>query len=269
MFNEEIHAFPLLDCYEALKRERKTSDKEHLAQLRKMLEHYGKFHKIMGIIETSGAKSSLWWPCVQLEESMWEAIRLHLLEYGYDPRWIQWKNGKYGLQGYEYNDGIPCEFDEILITYDGMERMEHPIPVRKDGKCGLVLPDGAGTQITPFKYDMLFREPNTAYVKYIAVVDDKYGIVNPDGKEIVPCILDGIFERQDTDGFIPVMKDGEWGICTDNETFIMPKFDELEIRSEDYLRARIGNRWGWVTQKGNLSNDKRYAAFGSWAEEGK
>ena len=234
-----------------------------------MLNQYGKFRKIMRIIETSGCKESLWWPCVQLKESIWEGIRQYQVEYGYAPDWIMWKDGKCGLRGYDYNDGIPCEFEEILITYDGMERMEHPIPVRKDGKCGLVLPDGAATQVTPFKYDLLFREPYTAYVKYIAVVEGKYGIVNPKGKEVVPCILDDIFERQDTDGFIPIMKEGKWGICTDDETFILPKFDDLEIRSEDYLRARIGNRWGWVTKKGNLSNDRRHAAFGSWAEDGK
>ena len=269
MFNESIQAHPLLDKYKALKEHKKTADKEHRELLHSMLDHYGMFHRIKQRIGESDIKGSLWWPCVQLEEFMWHSIRRFLQDYGYDPRWLIWRDGKAGLQGFNYNDGIPCEFDEILITYDGMERMEHPIPVRKDGKCGLVLPDGAGTQITPFKYDMLFREPYTDYVKYIAVVDGKYGIVNTEGKEVVPCILDDIFERQDTDGFIPVMKDGKWGIITDNETFIMPKFDELEIRSEDYLRARIGNRWGWVTEKGNLSNSRRYAAFGSWAEEGK
>ena len=269
MFNEEIHAFPLLDRYEALKRERKTSDKEHLAQLHKMLEHYGKFHKIMGIIETSGAKSSLWWPCVQLEESMWEAIRLHLLGYGYDPRWIQWKNGKYGLQGYEYNDGIPCEFDEILITYDGMERMEHPIPVRKNGKCGLVMQDGTGREVFPFKYDLLFREPYSEIGNYIAINDGKYGIVDWEGNEVIPCILDCIYEKPDHDSFLPLYMNGKWGLYSGGATFVLPKFDELEIHCEDFLRARIGHQWGWVTLEGELTQDKGEANYGSWYEWGK
>ena len=200
MFNESIHAYPLIDIYETLKANKKA-DKEHQEQLLSAL--------------------------------------------------------------------IPCVFDEILITFDAKERKEYPIPVRKDGKCGLVKPDRAATPVTPFKYDLLFREPYTDYVKYIAVLDGKYGVVNTEGKEIIPCILDNIFQRQDTDGFLPVLKDGKWGIFTDCEMFIYPKFDELAIRSEDYLRARIGSRWGWVTEKGNLSNNKRHAVFGSWYDDSK
>ena len=268
MFNEAINAYPLINIYEALKSYKKA-DKEHREQLHMMLDHYGMFHQIKQRIEETDIKRFLWWPSVQLEESMWESIRLFLQDYGYDSRWIIWKNRKAGLQGFAYNDGIPCEFEEILITFDEKERMERPIPVRKEGKCGLVLPDGAATPITPFKYDLLFREPYTDYVKYIAVQDGKYGIVNTRGEEVIPCILDNIFERQDADGFIPIFKDGKWGICTDNDTFIFPKFDELAIRSEDYLRARIGPRWGWVTQEGNLSDKKRDAAFGSWYDADK
>lgn len=49
---------------------------------------------------------------------MWESIRIFQQEYGYET--------------------VPCLFDETLITFDSME---YPIPVRKDGKCGLVKPD--------------------------------------------------------------------------------------------------------------------------------
>ena len=135
MFNEELHAFPLLDVYEKLKKFKKA-DKKHRERLHTMLNHYEMFHKIKERIGEYDMKSSLWWPCVQLEESLWESIRRQFNEYGYDPRWIRWKDGKAGLNGFDYNDGVPCEFDEILITFDGKERMEHPIPVRKDNKCG-------------------------------------------------------------------------------------------------------------------------------------
>lgn len=268
MFNETIKAFPLIDIYEALKNPKKA-DAAHLDELRSMLNQYGLFHKIKDKIGESEAKATLWWPCVKLEESLWDSIRRFLDTYGYDPEWICWKNGKAGLRGFDYVDGIPCLFDEILITFDGKERMENPIPVRKNGKCGLVRPDGTATPVTPFKYDLLFREPQTNYVKYIAVMDGKFGIVDITGKEVIPCFLDDIFVRQDPDGFLPILKDGKWGILPEHNAYILPKFDELDIQSEDYLRARIGATWGWVTEEGELTDDKSEAEFGSWAEEGK
>ena len=268
MFNEELHAFPLLDVYEKLKKFKKA-DKKHRERLHTMLNHYGMFHKIKERIGEYDMKSSLWWPCVQLEESLWESIRRQFNEYGYDPRWIRWKDGKAGLNGFDYNDGVPCEFDEILITFDGKERMEHPIPVRKDNKCGLVKPDGVGTVVCPFQYDLLFREPYTDYVKYIAIKDGKYGIVDTEGKEVIPCIMDYIFERQDPDGFLPLLKEGKWGIYSDGDSYVTPKFDELRIQSEDFVRARIGDKWGWVTFEGELTQDNNKANYGSWADADK
>lgn len=269
MLNEVIQAISLIDTYEALK-DHREADAVHLDELRSMLNQYGLFHKIKDKIGESEAKATLWWPCVKLEESLWDSIRRFLTTYGYDPEWIYWKKGKAGLRGFDYIDGIPCLFDEILITFDGKERMKNPIPVRKDGKCGLVWPDGTATPVTPFKYDLLFREPHSDYVKYIAMMNDKYGIVDITGKEVIPCILDDIFARQDTDSFLPILKDGKWGIFPDIiASYILPKFDELDIQSEDYLRARIGTTWGWVTAEGDLSDDKTEAAFGSWAEEDK
>lgn len=268
MFNEDIQAFPLLDVYEAL-RKYKKADEEYCTQLHTMLDQYGMFHKIKERIGECDLKSSLWWPCVQLEESLWESIRRLLNEHGYDPMWIRWKDGKAGLNGFNYNDGLPCLFDEILITFDGKERMEHPIPVRKDGKCGLVKPDGVGTVVCPCIYDLLFREPYTDYIKYIAIKDGKYGILDTEGKEVIPCIIDCMYERQDPDGFIPLFKDGKWGIYTDGDSYVTPIFDELLIRSEDYVRARIGEKWGWITIDGELTQDRNKANYGSWADTGK
>ena len=268
MFNEKIHAFPLLDVYEKLK-EYKKADKEHRERLRTMLNHYRMFHRIKERIAESDMKSSLWWPCEQLEESLWESIRMMLTEHGYDPRWIRWKDGKAGLNGFGYSEVLPCEFDEILITFDGEERMEHPIPVRKAGKCGLVNPDGIGSVVCPFQYDLLFREPYADHVNYIAIKNGKYGIVDTNGMEIIPCMMDVIFERQDIDGILPLLKDGKWGIYADGDSYIIPKFDELLIQSEDYVRARIGDGWGWITFEGDLTQDQKKAFYGSWMDAGR
>ena len=270
MFNDDIQAHSLVDVYERLKNY-KRSDREHVEVLHSMLNHYWKVAGIRKKINESDHRPtrSLGWQCAELEDSMRESIRLFQQNYGYDPRWVIWKEGKAGLCGFNGNVAIPCMFDEILITFDGKEQLKTPIPVRKEGKCGLVQPDGSATPVTGFEYDLLFREPYAKCVKYIAVRNGRFGIINTEGKEVIPCILDDIFERQDADGFLPLLKDGKWGICTDCETVVLPRFDELAICSEDYLRARIGSRWGWVTKGGNLSNNKHHAAFGSWYDADK
>ena len=159
---------------------------------------------------------------------------------------------------------VPDGFDEIVITYDGRERMELPIPVRKDGKCCLIATDGSGKVLSECKYDLLFREPFVEWVNYIALKDGKYGILDIDGREVVPCVMDAIYERQDPDGVLPLEKDGLWGIYADDEAYIYPRFDELEIYSEDYIRVRSGDLWGWLDAAGNLTTDKSQAFYGSW-----
>ena len=81
--------------------------------------------------------------------------------------------------------------------------------------------------------------------------------------------MDCIYERQDPDGFLPLLKDGKWGIYSDGNSYISPLFDELEIQSEEYLRARIGDQWGWVTFEGQLTSNKKEANYGSWSDADK
>lgn len=266
--DSEVHQTfqPVIDIYDRLKKKHKTSSEEDLFRLRKMLDIYGQFHAIKQRIEKSTLTQSLWWPCVRLEEDIWESIRRHLNEKGYDPDWIREKDGLFGLEGYAYNDGLPCEYEEIFITFDGLERMENPIPVRKEGRCGLVKPDGIGTPVTPFQYDILFRKPHSEYVKYIAVRDGKYGILKPDGSEVVPCQMDCIYDSLDTDGILPILRDGKWGFVVETGGFVEPKFDELMVRSEQHLRVRINDQWGWVDGDGQFTLDIDQACYGSWAD---
>lgn len=223
----------------------------------------------MDSVELSGAKSSLWWPCSRLRESLWESVRTILRESGYDRRWFIRKGGKVGLQGPGYSVAIPAIYDDILITYDGNERMEYPIPIMLDGRCALVRPDGDGTPVTGFNYDLLFREPWTEYVKYIAVRNGKTGVLDSAGRELVPCEMDAVYGRLDPDGVIPLLKDGKWGLLAFESQFIKPVFDELDIRSESFVKARIGNQWGWIDLQGNLTQDRASAAIGSWYDDDK
>ena len=254
--------YPLIDRFERLRKERKLSSGEELETLRRMLDNYGRFRAIKARILQSSLRSSLAWPCIQLEEFIWDDIKQHQLKKGFDPEWLQERDGWFGLNGYAYNDGIPYEFEEIILTYDGQERMVFPIPARRAGKCGLVLADGIGTPVTEFRYDSLFRIPFTEYVKYVALCDGKYGLVGTDGSEVVPCQMDGIYDYPALgDRILPVRKGDKWGFYYEPYDFVEPRFDELVFPYDDYFRARMNGQWGWVADDGRFTMDKSMAYF--------
>lgn len=253
---------PITDIFWKLHKERRLCAGEDLETLRRLLERYGQFRAIKARILQRSLKASLLWPCVQLDAFMWEDIKRHQTKKGFDPEWIQERNGRFGLKGYAYNDGIPCEYEEVNLTYDGLERMVFPIPVRRGGKYGLVLADGIGTPVTEFRYDFLFRVPFTEYVKYVALCDGKYGLVGTDGSEVVPCQMDGIYDYPALgDRILPVCKGDKWGFYYEPYDFVEPRFDELVFPYDDYFRARMNGQWGWVADDGRFTKDKSMAYF--------
>jgi hypothetical protein len=64
------------------------------------------------------------------------------------------RDGKYGIEDHEGHVLLPAEYDFLRTPYvyvDDLKTM--PIIAQKDGKMGLVLPDGKGTVVVPFVYD--------------------------------------------------------------------------------------------------------------------
>lgn len=64
------------------------------------------------------------------------------------------ENGKYGIKDHKGNVLIGAHYDFLRTPYvyvDDMRTM--PIIAEKDGKMGLVLPDGKETVVVPFEYD--------------------------------------------------------------------------------------------------------------------
>ncbi len=63
-------------------------------------------------------------------------------------------HGKYGIRSHDGKVLIPAEYDFLRTPYiykDDLTAM--PVIAEKDGKLGLVLPDGHNTAVVPFVYD--------------------------------------------------------------------------------------------------------------------
>ena len=69
------------------------------------------------------------------------------------------EKGKKGVKLSNDKVVVPALYDEIAYTYDSFEADTRPYVAIKDDKYGLVLPDGKGTELTPFVYEGIFAVP--------------------------------------------------------------------------------------------------------------
>ena len=63
------------------------------------------------------------------------------------------ENGKKGVKNPEGEIIVPANYDDIVYAYDYSYLKNHPYVCVRDGKTGLVAPDGNGTELTKFVYD--------------------------------------------------------------------------------------------------------------------
>ena len=67
----------------------------------------------------------------------------------------------------------------------------------------------------------------------------------------------------DTDGCIPLVKDGKWGLVHLN-IYVAPIYDKMLISSEEYVKVWLNGVQGWLDIKGNFTQDESKAYIGSW-----
>jgi len=276
MKEKTIH-FPfhreLVEEYERLKTEVKwIGNAKCLEDLRSAVYAYQLADYNFNIIRSRKIDGDgLGWYMTILKERLWDRVKKILQEKGYDRKWFIHRDGKVGLErAWPVSPGIPAEYDEILITFDHQERMEKPIPVKMDGKCSLVSADGENRQLCPFEYDLIFREPWSKWVCYIAKKGDYWGILDVNGKEIVPCDMDHIYGRSAHDGVILLEKDGKYGVF-DDVNYVYPEYEDgdIIIEAEDMVKVRKGGKWGWLDVDGLFTLDRDRASFSNYDDDDK
>lgn len=64
------------------------------------------------------------------------------------------ENGKYGLKDWDGTVTLPAEYDFLRTPFVYVDDLlSMPVIAEKNGKMGLVMPDGKGTVVLPFEYD--------------------------------------------------------------------------------------------------------------------
>ena len=133
------------------------------------------------------------------------------------------------------------------------------IEVRKDDKYGLA--DTTGKEVIPPTYDIIYGfNEGLAQVKK----DGKYGFVDQTGKEVVPLKYDISTSLEFNEGFARVVKDGKWGFVDQSGKEVVPPiYDSVESFNEGLARVKKDGKYGFVDQTGKEVVPLKYDIFTS------
>ena len=138
------------------------------------------------------------------------------------------ENGKKGVKLHDGKIVVPANYDEIVYVYDKFTADSRPYVAIKDGKFGLVKPDGKGTVVAPFVYDNISVMPDIPnHYLYKTNNSQQFGILSFYGCEITPCIIDSYSCNGQTIYFNSNNRRGLWQWVI-NE-LLEPIYDNIEV----------------------------------------
>lgn len=164
------------------------------------------------------------------------------------------EGGKFGTKDVAGKVILPAQYDGIGELCHQIYFAKLPRVAVLDDKRGLVKPDGSGEALTPFEYDAISYMIILPY--YTVKKGNKYGVIGKDGRVIVPCILDEICLPS---GNCVVFKaDGKYGLLDSScgDLYVEPQFDNIEFidMEQPYTVTKDGVE-GVVNEKGEFMTD--------------
>ena len=142
------------------------------------------------------------------------------------------ENGKMGVKLPDGKIVLPANYDEIAYTYSGFFADTRPYVAIKDGKFGLVKPDGKGTEVAPFVYDNIGAMPDIPnHFLYKKDNSQRFGILSFNGCEITPCIIDAYSCDGQTIYFRSGDRHGLWQWVIDE--LLEPIYDNIDVLDID------------------------------------
>jgi hypothetical protein len=182
--------------------------------------------------------------------------RLFYLEQNYD-----WDNivftdpetGKKCVKNVKGDVLVPARYDDIVRPGNYIYNV-YPLTVAaKDGKYGIVIPDGRGLESPNFKYDYLLPIPFTLYFRaYWNGDKSHFGIVDAMGKVLCPNTLTTIYEP---DNAIMIIgdKDGKLGaINMAANMCVLPEYDRIEPDDALDMLFYKGDEKFYITTDGQV-----------------
>ena len=91
------------------------------------------------------------------------------------------QDGHFGMKDYKGNVLLHPVYDFLRTCYVYVDDLKSlPVIAQKNGKMGLVMPDGNDTVVAPFEYDDISLRDEYPYFE--AVKEGVEGVINSDGR---------------------------------------------------------------------------------------
>ena len=198
--------------------------------------------------------------------------------------------GEYGMREY----GKRFDFAYGAININGEEFVNFPIG-QYDPVAGLLVEDTQPIWVRIKKYDgkygyfiikaseggQMVAKVSDIYDGYspaskdgfcVVEKDDKYGVIDVNGKSIIPCSYDDIpFEGEDSqlfhDGLLRIEKNGKFGFVDKNRKLVVaPKYKDAGNYSDGMVRVYEDGNWGYLDTKGQLLLNCVYSEASDFSE---
>lgn len=134
--------------------------------------------------------------------------------------------------------------------------------VEEGNKWGMV--DRQGKPLIPCRYDGIEFLQNTGNkILRLYVQTPKYGLIDTLGQLAVDAVYDELGSF--SEGRLAVKRDGVWGFVNDEGLEVIPcRFREVSNFSEGLAAVKIGNSWGFIDKQGDVVIDFKYPRVGNF-----
>ena len=155
---------------------------------------------------------------------------------------------------------VPAMFDDITVVFSDVNR-HFALPVIKNGKYGLVKPDGKGTMAAGCIYDNIHFEGGCHYL----AKDGKQGMYDAFGNEVVPVMVDKVFEPWND--LIVFESDGKFGFAMFGAGVVTKaEYDAYEMAANEDLVVTLNGKKGYLDEAGKFTEDTDEAWFNARPE---
>ena len=170
------------------------------------------------------------------------------------------ENGCVGVKDILGEVLVPAMFDDITVVFSDVNRY-FALPVIKNGKYGLVKPDGKGTMAAGCIYDNIHFEGGCHYL----AKDGKQGMYDAHGNEVVPVMVDKVFEPWND--LIVFESDGKFGFAMFGSGVVTKvEYDAYEMDANEDLVVTLNGKKGYLDEAGKFTEDPDEAWFNARPE---
>lgn len=137
--------------------------------------------------------------------------------------------------------------------------------VQCDQKWGLM--ENTGKELVACEYDgVQFLENTDNKIIKVYVEEPKYGLIDTLGQLRVNATYDEL--GQFSEGRLAVKRNDLWGFVNADGLEVIPcRFQEVQNFSNGRAAAKLGNKWGFVDRQGDVVIDFKYRRAGSFKDE--